>query len=55
MVKIKLSPTSVAKLMTIFRLQAYLGAMIIDNGNQAFSICNQSFIENKAVYFISIG
>jgi hypothetical protein len=55
MVKIKLSQTSVAKLMTTFRLQAYFGAMTIGNGNQAFLICNQSFIGNKAVYFKSIG
>ena len=38
MVKIRLSQMSVAKLITRFRLQAYLGATIIGYINQAFSI-----------------
>ena len=38
MVEIQLSRMSVAKSTTTFRLQAYLGAMIIDHGNQAFRV-----------------
>ena len=34
MIEIQLSQMSVAKLITRFRLQAYLGATIIDYGNQ---------------------
>ena len=38
MVEIQLSQMSVARLTTRFSTQAYLGATIIDYGNQSFSI-----------------
>ena len=37
MVEIQLSQMLVTKLMAWFRLQAYVGATIIDDGNQALS------------------
>ena len=55
MVELQLSQMSVAKLTSRFRLQAYLGAIIIDYDIKHSPFYNQSVIGKRVSYTTSIG
>ena len=55
MVEIQLGQMSMVKMTNRFRLQAYLGAIIIDYKNQAFWFSNRLLIKKRVAFITSIG